>query len=127
MSEAPADGGFFPLVYDELRRLAAAKLAGEPVGHTLDATALVHEAYPRLGDAAFPGRMTGPTPSMINLRSREGTSSSLRAVVGRGRVSREGDDLPLLRRSYPPCRTQPTETSCWASSRCRPTSSPATT
>jgi RNA polymerase sigma factor (TIGR02999 family) len=38
-----------PLVYDELRRLAAAKLAYEPDGHTLDATALVHEAYLKLG------------------------------------------------------------------------------
>jgi RNA polymerase sigma factor (TIGR02999 family) len=38
-----------PLVYDELRRLAAAKLARESDGHTLDATALVHEAYLKLG------------------------------------------------------------------------------
>jgi RNA polymerase sigma factor (TIGR02999 family) len=37
-----------PLVYDELRRLAAAKLAHERPGQTLDATALVHEAYLRL-------------------------------------------------------------------------------
>src|SRR3989440_5582163 len=37
-----------PLVYDELRRLAAAKLAQEKPGQTLDATALVHEAYLRL-------------------------------------------------------------------------------
>ena len=37
-----------PLVYDELRRLAAARLAGEAPGQTLDATALVHEAYLRL-------------------------------------------------------------------------------
>jgi RNA polymerase sigma factor (TIGR02999 family) len=37
-----------PLVYDELRRLAARKLAHEPPGQTLDATALVHEAYLRL-------------------------------------------------------------------------------
>jgi RNA polymerase sigma factor (TIGR02999 family) len=37
-----------PLVYDELRRLAADKLAREKPGHTLDATALVHEAYLRL-------------------------------------------------------------------------------
>src|SRR5687767_8616950 len=37
-----------PLVYDELRRLAAAKLAREKPGQTLDATALVHEAYLRL-------------------------------------------------------------------------------
>jgi RNA polymerase sigma factor (TIGR02999 family) len=37
-----------PLVYDELRRLAAQKLACERPGQTLDATALVHEAYLRL-------------------------------------------------------------------------------
>ena len=37
-----------PLVYDELRRLAAARLAAERPGQTLDATALVHEAYLRL-------------------------------------------------------------------------------
>ena len=37
-----------PLVYDELRRLAAARLAREKPGQTLDATALVHEAYLRL-------------------------------------------------------------------------------
>jgi RNA polymerase sigma factor (TIGR02999 family) len=37
-----------PLVYDELRKLAAAKLAHEKPGQTLDATALVHEAYLRL-------------------------------------------------------------------------------
>jgi RNA polymerase sigma factor (TIGR02999 family) len=37
-----------PLVYDELRRLAAARLAREKPGHTLDATALVHEAYLRV-------------------------------------------------------------------------------
>jgi RNA polymerase sigma factor (TIGR02999 family) len=37
-----------PLVYDELRKLAAQKLAREKPGQTLDATALVHEAYVRL-------------------------------------------------------------------------------
>src|SRR5437870_13422900 len=37
-----------PLVYDELRELAAQKLAREKPGQTLDATALVHEAYLRL-------------------------------------------------------------------------------
>jgi RNA polymerase sigma factor (TIGR02999 family) len=47
MPETPE--GFFPQVYEELRQLAAAKLAREPAGHTLDATALVHEAYLRLG------------------------------------------------------------------------------
>ena len=37
-----------PLVYDELRKLAAQRLAQEKPGHTLEATALVHEAYVRL-------------------------------------------------------------------------------
>ena len=39
-----------PLVYAELRTLAEQKLAHENVGHTLQATALVHEAYVRLVD-----------------------------------------------------------------------------
>jgi RNA polymerase sigma factor (TIGR02999 family) len=39
-----------PLVYDELRRLAAQKMAQEQPGQTLQATALVHEAYVRLVD-----------------------------------------------------------------------------
>ena len=46
-----------PLVYDELRRLAAQKLAQERPGQTLSATALVHEAYLRLvGDQHFDNR-----------------------------------------------------------------------
>src|SRR5277367_3599906 len=39
-----------PLVYDELRKLAAQKLAQEKAGQTLQATAVVHEAYIRLVD-----------------------------------------------------------------------------
>jgi hypothetical protein len=46
-----------PLVYDELRKLAAVPLAGEAADHTLQPTALVHEAYLRLvGDQRFDGR-----------------------------------------------------------------------
>src|SRR5438067_2339178 len=46
-----------PLVYDELRKLAAARLAAENPGQTLQPTALVHEAYLRLvGDQEFDGR-----------------------------------------------------------------------
>jgi RNA polymerase sigma factor (TIGR02999 family) len=47
-----------PLVYDELRRLAAQRLAQEKPGQTLQATALVHEAYLRL---ASPQREHGPS------------------------------------------------------------------
>ncbi len=43
-----------PLVYDELRKLAAAKMAQEKPGQTLQATALVHEAYIRLVDQSAP-------------------------------------------------------------------------
>jgi RNA polymerase sigma factor (TIGR02999 family) len=43
-----AAGQLLPLVYEELRRLAAVRLAQEKPGQTLDATALVHEAYLRL-------------------------------------------------------------------------------
>jgi RNA polymerase sigma factor (TIGR02999 family) len=53
--QAAAD--LLPLVYDELRKLAAAKISAEAPGHTLDATALVHDAYLRLvGDQQFDGR-----------------------------------------------------------------------
>ena len=45
-----APGQLLPLVYDELRQLAARRLAHEAPGQTLDATALVHEAYLRLVD-----------------------------------------------------------------------------
>jgi RNA polymerase sigma factor (TIGR02999 family) len=44
----------FPLVYQELRQLAAAKMAGERDGHTLQPTALVHEAWLRLGGEKQP-------------------------------------------------------------------------
>src|SRR5262245_7348943 len=53
--QAAAD--LLPFVYDELRRLAAAKMADERADHTLNATALVHEAYVRLvGEQRFNGQ-----------------------------------------------------------------------
>src|SRR5688572_17965580 len=45
-----AAGQLLPLVYEELRKLAAAKLVQEKPGQTLQSTALVHEAYIRLVD-----------------------------------------------------------------------------
>jgi RNA polymerase sigma factor (TIGR02999 family) len=50
-----AAGELLPLVYDELRLLAAHKMASEAPGHTLQPTALVHEAWLRLGGEAQPG------------------------------------------------------------------------
>jgi RNA polymerase sigma factor (TIGR02999 family) len=46
--QARASEELLPLVYDELRRLAAARMARESAGHTLQPTALVHEAWVRL-------------------------------------------------------------------------------
>lgn len=55
-----AAGQLFPLVYEELRKLAAGQMAYERPGQTLNATALVHEAYLRLvspaGNLAFTNR-----------------------------------------------------------------------
>lgn len=47
--ETSAEAELMPLVYDELRRLAAARMAREASGHTLQPTALVHEVWLRLG------------------------------------------------------------------------------
>jgi RNA polymerase sigma factor (TIGR02999 family) len=53
--EASVSEELLPLVYDELRRLAAARMAQEAAGHTLQPTALVHEAWLRLaGNTAQP-------------------------------------------------------------------------
>jgi RNA polymerase sigma factor (TIGR02999 family) len=58
--DAHAAEQLLPLVYDELRRLAAQRLAQEKPGQTLQATALVHEAYLRL--VATPERERGEAP-----------------------------------------------------------------
>ena len=58
--DAHAAAQLLPMVYEELRKLAAAHMANEAAGHTLDATALVHEAFIRLvgpvGEATFANR-----------------------------------------------------------------------
>jgi RNA polymerase sigma factor (TIGR02999 family) len=51
LGDPSAAAELLPLVYEELRRLAAAKLADENPGHTLQGTALVHEAFLRLVDS----------------------------------------------------------------------------
>lgn len=54
--DATAADELAPLVYSELRRLASARMAHEHAGNTLQATALVHEAWLRLGDGGFENR-----------------------------------------------------------------------
>lgn len=53
--DAKAAGELLPLVYDELRRIAANKMANEAPGQTLQPTSLVHEAWLRLGGNDAPG------------------------------------------------------------------------
>ncbi|MGO9203434.1 MAG: ECF-type sigma factor [Limisphaerales bacterium] len=53
--DARAAEQLLPLLYDELRRLAAAKMAHEPAGHTLQPTALVHETWLKLTKGAPQG------------------------------------------------------------------------
>jgi RNA polymerase sigma factor (TIGR02999 family) len=57
--DASASEKLLPLVYNELRRLAARRVADETPGQTLQATALVHEAYLRLVDVDVPQRWDG--------------------------------------------------------------------
>jgi RNA polymerase sigma factor (TIGR02999 family) len=57
--EAHAAEELLPLVYDELRKLAAARMAAETPGQTLQATALVHEAYVRLVGGVQPQDWNG--------------------------------------------------------------------
>lgn len=54
-----ASAELLPLVYEELRRLAAVRMANENASHTLQATALVHEAYLRLVDVDQPDSWQG--------------------------------------------------------------------
>jgi hypothetical protein len=74
-----------PLVYDELRKLAAARLAHEQPGQTLQATALVHEAYLRLVGPA------GEQKSEIGDQRSEGSSptSDLRLSASPARQAAE--------------------------------------
>jgi RNA polymerase sigma factor (TIGR02999 family) len=81
--DAHAAGQLLPLVYDELRRLAARKLAQEKPGQTLQATALVHEAYLRLVDTERARHWNGRTHFF-----RAAAEAMRRIVVDRAREKR---------------------------------------
>src|SRR6266480_2568182 len=77
-----------PVVYDELRRLAAQKLALEKPGQTLEATALAHEAYLRIVDVA--------KAQDWNSRSHAAAAEAMRRILvenarRQGRQKRDGD------------------------------------
>src|SRR5262245_2419192 len=88
-----------PLVYDELRQLAAQRLAQEKPGQTLDATALVHEAYVHLvGNQEFANRphfFAAAAEAMRRiLIDRARARSSLKRGGGRRRVALDGVAAP---------------------------------
>jgi RNA polymerase sigma factor (TIGR02999 family) len=94
-----AAGQLLPLVYDELRKLAAQKLAREKPGQTLDATALVHEAYLHLvGDQGFASRphfLAAAAEAMRRiLIDRARARGSLKRGGDRRRVALDGVAAP---------------------------------
>ncbi len=91
-----------PLIYDELRRLAAQKLSGEKPGQTLQATALVHEAYIRLvgkNDQRWDSRghfFTAAAEAMRRiLVDRARRKNRLQHGGGRQRMDLEEGDLTI--------------------------------
>ena len=99
--EPEAAGRLLPLVYDELRRLAAQKLAHEKPGQTLQATALVHEAYLRLvgGDPAKPwngrGHFFAAAAEAMRRILVENARRRRSLKRGGGHVRHDLDDLQL--------------------------------
>jgi RNA polymerase sigma factor (TIGR02999 family) len=89
-----------PLVYNELRQLAAQKLAHEPPGQTLQPTALVHEAYLRLvGDQKFEGRGHFFAAAAEAMRRILVENARWKKAAKHGgdlqRVDLEGQDVPI--------------------------------
>ena len=104
--DAGAAEQLLPLVYDELRKLAAARLASESPGQTLDATALVHEAYMRLvgptNDQTFANRRHFFVAASEAMRRILVENARRKHRAKRGgklrRVELEGDALEAPRR-----------------------------
>ena len=83
-----ARDALWPYVYDELRRLAAHYMKDQKPGHTLQATALVHEAFVRLVDAKVAGESRG---QFLALAARAMRSVLVDHARTRGRAKRGGD------------------------------------
>jgi RNA polymerase sigma factor (TIGR02999 family) len=92
-----------PLVYDELRKLAAARLTHEKLGQTLNATALVHEAYLRLlGPAATEPNPTSREDKRWNSRGHffAAAAEAMRRILidrarNKRRLKRDAERVPL--------------------------------
>src|SRR5262245_19118536 len=97
-----AAGELLPLVYNELRALAGARMAKTPPGHTLPPTALGHEAYLRLVGEADPGwqnrghvfaaAATAMRQIIVDHARRKG---ALKRGGDRARIAADADDLVL--------------------------------
>jgi len=92
-----------PLVYDELRRLAAARMAGESAGQTLQATALVHEAWLKLvkgADRTWKDRAHFFRAAALAMRrilvDRAREKASLKRGAGGERISIDSLDLVAM-------------------------------
>ncbi len=112
-----ASEDLLPLVYDDLRALAASKLAREQPGQTLQATALVHEAYLRL--VAPEGQ---PNPSWQGRRHFFGAAAeAMRRILienaRRKQSRRRGGGLQRVAWTRLLWRPKPTTTSCSPSTR----------
>jgi len=99
-----------PLVYDELRRLAAARLADERPGQTLQPTALVHEAYLRLvqgnEDQPWAGRAHAvPLPAPGQVPAATAGTRSVRARSAT--FSTTAPTGSTTRTPHPGCSTDP--------------------
>lgn len=100
--ESQAAEALLPLVYEELRRLAASKLAGEAPGQTLQATALVHEAWLRIAGSeatVWDGRrhfLAAASEAMRRiLIDNARRKQAVRHGGGLHRTEREPDHLPI--------------------------------
>lgn len=87
--EAHAADDLLPLVYAELRKLAAARLAHEPAGQTLQPTALVHEAYLRLL-----GGSTGTEEKSSGIEGSAAIDDERLAIEGSSELAIGIDQLP---------------------------------
>jgi RNA polymerase sigma factor (TIGR02999 family) len=82
-----------PLVYDELRRLAAIKMANEKPGHTLNATALVHEAFLRLEKSNDPSQPKWDNQAHYYVAAAEAMRRILIENARRKKAVRHGGEL----------------------------------
>ena len=103
-----------PLVYEELRKLAAAKLAQEKPGQTLQATALVHEAYVRLVGSdrrAEPGSASAARAGQTDPAEAGGTYESRNHFFAPAAIGFDGPFLSAARAAYGDwCNQSPSNT-----------------